>query len=86
MPIYEFLCNECGNRFEGLSDAGTEAAACPRCGAQNAPRVLSTPGRPMRLVKSSGDRRKQERKNARLHSRAKERFSAARRAPKGGGR
>ncbi len=84
MPIYEFLCEACGNRFEGLFDAGTEETSCPRC-AREARRVLSAPGEMPRLVKSPGAKRKQERKNAQLHTRAKERFSAARRARKGGG-
>lgn len=42
MPIYEFECGECGERFEGLVPAGTEQAACPACGAAGAPRRLSS--------------------------------------------
>jgi putative FmdB family regulatory protein len=42
MPIYEFECGECGERFEELVAAGTESAACPACGATGAPRRLSS--------------------------------------------
>lgn len=44
MPIYEFDCGECGERFEQLVAAGTELADCPACGAGGAERRLSTFG------------------------------------------
>ena len=44
VPIYEFECEECGERFESLVDAGTEAAECPNCGAAGAQRRLSSFG------------------------------------------
>lgn len=44
MPIYEFECGECGERFEELSRAGTESAVCPACGVAGAERRLSTFG------------------------------------------
>jgi putative FmdB family regulatory protein len=44
VPIYEFECGECGERFEALVDAGTEAADCPICGTAGAERRLSTFG------------------------------------------
>ncbi|MBI2860502.1 MAG: zinc ribbon domain-containing protein [Chloroflexi bacterium] len=33
MPIYEYVCPECGHKFELLRRAGQaeEAAPCPRC-------------------------------------------------------
>ena len=30
MPIYEFECEECGERFEELVAASTVSAPCPR--------------------------------------------------------
>lgn len=42
MPIYEFECGQCGARFDELVPAGTEAAACPSCGAPGAQRRLSS--------------------------------------------
>jgi len=40
MPIYEFVC-DCGGSFEVRCPISTEAAVCPKCGAQ-APRVYSS--------------------------------------------
>ena len=79
MPIYEFRCDACGERFEALVDAGTEAFECRHCGAPDAGRVLSALAPPMRLVKSQGAARKQESANAKLRRATKERFKAARR-------
>jgi putative FmdB family regulatory protein len=78
MPIYEFLCEECGTRFEELVAAGTEAVACRRCGAERTRRVLSAQGAPLNLVKSRGETRKQERRNAQMREGAKQRLRAAR--------
>jgi putative FmdB family regulatory protein len=44
MPIYEFECGECGERFEQLVPAGTGSAVCPACGAPGAERRLSAFG------------------------------------------
>lgn len=44
MPIYEFECGECGERFEELVPAGTDRARCPACGAAEAQRRFSTFG------------------------------------------
>jgi putative FmdB family regulatory protein len=89
MPIYEFRCDSCGAQFEALVGVGTEAVECRVCGAAETKRVLSAPSAPMSLVKSPGDKRRQERTNARLHQRAKADFKArrrrARRKPEGTG-
>ncbi len=44
MPIYEYRCRECGERFEDFRSihASDDEAACPRCGATKAQRLLST--------------------------------------------
>jgi putative FmdB family regulatory protein len=90
VPIYEFECERCATRFEALVDAGAEAPACPDCGAKNARRLLSTPAPSPHLVKTPGENRKQERRNAELMKGAKARFKekraqvqAARSAKKG---
>ena len=79
MPIYEFRCASCGERFEALVDAGTETAPCRVCGADGAPRVLSAQAAPFGLVKSGGDKRRQERSNEALRTRTKADFKARRR-------
>lgn len=33
MPLYEFICSQCGHRFEELTTiSGRDAVRCPRCG------------------------------------------------------
>jgi putative FmdB family regulatory protein len=44
VPIYEFECGECGERFEDLVAMGTDSAPCPACGAERAERRLSSFG------------------------------------------
>jgi putative FmdB family regulatory protein len=89
VPIYEFRCGSCGERFEALVDAGTESVECGICGAAKTNRVLSAQAAPMSHVKSGGAARTQERKNARLQAGARADFKAkrsrAREARKGGG-
>jgi putative FmdB family regulatory protein len=87
MPIYEFACERCGCRFEELVHVGTANVACRSCGTEGARRTYSAPGAPFKLVKAPGEARRQERQNAKLRERAKQRLAAARRrSPQGGGR
>lgn len=78
MPLYEFVCDACGERFEALTELGTEDMECRLCGEAGARRVLSAQAAPMHLVKPSGERRKQERANARLREQTKTQFKQAR--------
>ncbi|MFX1555442.1 MAG: zinc ribbon domain-containing protein [Promethearchaeota archaeon] len=43
MPIYEYECRKCKERFEVLQRINDDATApqCPKCGANKAKRVLS---------------------------------------------
>ncbi|MFC1914231.1 zinc ribbon domain-containing protein [Chloroflexota bacterium] len=43
MPIYEYECPTCGNKFElrrSMTDTDNEVK-CPRCGAENSRRIFS---------------------------------------------
>jgi len=43
LPIYEYECITCGNRFElrcSMSDSSKDVI-CPKCGAKDARRVFS---------------------------------------------
>ena len=48
MPLYDFECPACGERFEELTAAG-EAATCPACGAGGARRLYSPVSPPARI-------------------------------------
>jgi len=41
MPLYEFECRACAQRFETLV-RGNQTPACPSCGAEDLERALST--------------------------------------------
>jgi putative FmdB family regulatory protein len=43
MPIYEFVCPDCGHAFEDLVRAG-ERPDCPECGGGRAEKRFSTFG------------------------------------------
>lgn len=68
MPIYEFECEKCGNRFEELLSAGAEALACPQCGAPASRRlspVSPASRQPRGAAVRSGEARRQEGEAAR---------------------
>ena len=43
MPVYEYKCDECGERFEKLTSVGGKEVSvkCPKCGG-SARRIIST--------------------------------------------
>ena len=43
MPIYEYTCKQCDNKFEQLvrTMSGTEKIKCPECGSSKTARALS---------------------------------------------
>lgn len=44
MPIYEFVCLECGSEFEQLlAFSATKTPACPKCHSERVQRRLSAP-------------------------------------------
>jgi putative FmdB family regulatory protein len=69
MPIYEFECEQCGERFEELVAAGAADVACPQCRATRTRRLLSNvspPGRqPRGAAVRSDESRRGEREAAR---------------------
>ena len=42
MPLYEYQCQSCDNRFEFLVRADEQPAECPSCKGHALERVLST--------------------------------------------
>lgn len=51
MPIYEYECCDCCEKFETLVFRGDEAVHCPKCNSDKARRVMSVCG-----FKSGGDK------------------------------
>jgi putative FmdB family regulatory protein len=42
MPIYEYRCPDCGEKFDKLVRLGSDAAVrCPRCGGESPQRQIS---------------------------------------------
>jgi len=46
MPIYEYVCKQCGERFEKLvlrlaSQPGERTPVCPYCGSEEVERAVS---------------------------------------------
>jgi len=75
MPIYEFECGACGDRFEELSQAGTESATCPACGKAGAERRLSSFG--LSRQPTANQRRRMEDRRGTNRDGAKERFKGS---------
>jgi putative FmdB family regulatory protein len=69
VPIYEFECEECGERFEELVAAAAAAPACAACGSARTRRLLSSVSPPGRQPRGAGVRsdesRRRERESAR---------------------
>ena len=45
MPIYEFRCRKCNNKFEELISSvnnSSQKILCPKCGTYNPERLMST--------------------------------------------
>lgn len=82
VPIYEFECEKCGERFEELV-AADGRSDCPSCGASSARRVysaVSPPGhQPRGAAVRSDESRRREREAAR-----QERLASARAKRAGG--
>jgi putative FmdB family regulatory protein len=48
MPVYDFKCDRCGERFEAATRPG-ERPACPVCGAPDVERVYSAFAGPFKV-------------------------------------
>lgn len=51
MPIYEFVCGECGDEFEKIQSFSASTPVCISCGADNVERQM---GKPAIHFKGSG--------------------------------
>ncbi|ROQ93580.1 FmdB family zinc ribbon protein [Desulfosoma caldarium] len=51
MPIYEYRCESCGERYECLVFRSNEEVCCPKCGSSQAHKEMSVFG-----FKSGGEK------------------------------
>lgn len=74
VPIYEFECGACGERFEQLSPADTATAECPECGTPGAERRLSSFG--LTRQPTPNQRRRMEDRRGTNRDGARQRFKS----------
>lgn len=53
MPIYEYVCNDCGERYEQIVMSKSQATACPKCASKKHTLQLSVFAAPANGSKSS---------------------------------
>ena len=53
MPIYEYVCNDCGARYEQLVMSNGQAIACPKCASPRRTLQLSVFSAPAKSSDSS---------------------------------
>jgi putative FmdB family regulatory protein len=82
VPIYEFVCESCGHRFEELVGAhvGRETAdvVCPECESAKVERLISSSYAPLHRQLTPGQKRRLEDKRGTDRGGAKERFKQQR--------
>jgi putative FmdB family regulatory protein len=44
MPIYEFICRDCGHEFEEISSYDAGSVTCPHCETNRVEKLMSSPG------------------------------------------
>ena len=89
MPIYEFVCESCGHRFEELvgSHVGlrVEDLACPECGSSEVERQIAGSYAPLRQLTPNQKRRLEDRRGTDRGG-ARERFARQRAAERSSAR
>jgi putative FmdB family regulatory protein len=90
VPIYEFECHSCGQRFEELvgSNVGQQAAdvRCPECGSAEPERLITSSYAPIHRQMTPAQRRRLEDKRGTDRGGAGERFAKQRAAEKRAGK
>ena len=54
MPIYEYLCDDCGEHYERIVMNGNTKITCPKCASAKSTIQLSVFAAPSNGTKSSG--------------------------------
>jgi putative FmdB family regulatory protein len=69
MPIYEYECEECGERFEELVGVGAGTVPCPQCGSGRTRRLISAVSPPGRQPRGAGVRSDESRRREKVAAR-----------------
>jgi putative FmdB family regulatory protein len=84
MPVYEFSCRKCDERFEELVGPHVgkkvEEVRCPACGAENVERLTSSSYAPIHRQMSDNQKRRSEAARDTSGGGAKQRFKRQRAA------
>jgi putative FmdB family regulatory protein len=84
MPLYDFECDACGERFEELTAADARPA-CPACGSADTRRLLSQISPPQRIGLRGVAARKSDATRKSREERRQEGFAKQREQRKQGG-
>jgi putative FmdB family regulatory protein len=84
MPVYEFECEECGERFEELTSSETHSFVCPRCGSNQTRRLLSQVSPAGRQPRGAAVRSDESRRRDREAARGERLAESKRKRAKGG--
>jgi putative FmdB family regulatory protein len=82
MPVYEFDCGSCGERFDQLVKVG-EAPPCPVCGTPQARRRWSPVSPPAKVGLRGRAARESDARRADREAARRERFAQSRRGRSG---
>jgi putative FmdB family regulatory protein len=90
VPIYEFVCESCGHRFEELvgSHVGLRVAdvRCPECDSDEVERQVASSYAPLHRQMTPAQKRRLEDKRGTERGGAKERFKGQRATERAAGR
>jgi putative FmdB family regulatory protein len=78
MPLYDFACDACDERFEAWAKPG-EAAACPSCGSEETKRLFTPIAPPLKLGVRGRAARESDGRRAEREVKRKEAFREERR-------
>ena len=78
MPLYDFACSACGQRFEERTEPG-ETAPCPACGGRETRRLFTPIPPPAKLGLRGRAARESDARRADREATRKERFTEERR-------
>jgi putative FmdB family regulatory protein len=84
MPVYEFECEQCGERFEELTSSDTHSLVCPRCASTRTRRLLSPVSPAGRQPRGAGVRSDESRRRDREAARGERLAESKRKRGKGG--